>query len=362
MEELADVGNTLKLREAIDPQQRTTKFIRSSLSVIDVLPCSYILTLAGLKKNEWGIKYDLNPAMTAYSAKCSNYGLTSKSGVRLWVTDDTVANDEVGNFYTSNIFEGAINKASGYSKNFNMIKSVLESAAAGSTEDLTKVIINETGLSSVTSNTNLAQTAADIVLLGKKIGLPRIWESSTYNPGLTVTVKLVSPYGDPKAIKKYIIEPIIYTLLLASPESNDGISYGLTKPVRVQAYGMTYMGVASIDSISLRRGGREVAHNIHKQPLAIDMYLSFKPLLEGFGAMVDKPDITTMSDACSPFDTTPTEGAGITTIGNIINSLRPAPSEITKDALESANKNPSPGSGSSSGVSQSGVSSGLSGI
>lgn len=354
--ELVDVGNTLKLREAVDPEQRATNFIRSSLAVIDVIPCSYLLTLAGLKKNEWAIKYDLDIAIAQYGKKCSNYGLTGKSGVRLWVTDDTVANDEVGNFYTNNLFESIINKASGFSNTFNKIKSVLESTSPGLSEDILKTAINESGIHEATSSTNLGQTAADVVLLGKKIGLPRVWEHSTYNPGLTVTVKLVSPYGDPKAIQKYIIEPIIYTMLLAAPESNDGISYGFARPVRVQAYGMTYMSVASIDSISIRRGGREVAHNIHKQPLVLDMYLSFKPLLEGFGAMVDKDDICKIDSASSPFDSSPDGGAGITTIGNIIQSLRPAPSVITKTDLKSIKVIPNPGS------TQSGVSSGLTGI
>lgn len=326
---LADVGNTLKLRNEIDPEGRGTTFIRSSLSVIDIIPCTYCLSLAGLTKSEWGIKYDFESAISKYEDVCGNYGLTKKKGIRLWVTDDTVASDEIGNFYDKNEFETAINNFSGKFQKLNTAKNYMESTSAGISEASIDTLIKTFNLDKVFSNTTITKTLADVVLLGKKVGLPKVWASSSYNPSLTVTVKLVSPYGNSKAINNYIIKPLTYILLLAAPQSSDGISYGLPLPVRVQAYGMSYMSLASIDSVNIRRGGREVAHNIFKQPLAIDVYLTLKPLIEGFGAMTGKPDMVTVNEGNSPFDTPPTSGPGITTVGNIIQSFRPAPNVIT---------------------------------
>jgi len=353
--DLADVGNCLKLREEIDQNQRATNFIRSSLAVVDIIPCGYVLSLGGLKDSNWAIKYDLQSAIKDYKELCGLYDLDGKSGVRLWLTDDTVASDEISNQYEANIFETMINKASGFSKPFNFVKSAMDSASPGSAEDAINTIIKETGSDKVVDDSsNLMKSAADILLLGKRVGLPRIWSSSSYHPSLTLTAKLVSPYGDPKAIRKYIIEPLVYILLLASPKSSDGISYGLTRPVRVQAYGLTYLSVASIDSINIRRGGREVAHNIHKQPLVLDIFMTMKPLIEGFAAMIKKKDIVTVKDSESPFNDPPEEGPGITTIGNIIQSLRPAPTVIT-DPIKAAYPSsipPPPGStGSSSNSS-----------
>jgi hypothetical protein len=346
---LADVGNTLKLRNDIDPEGRGTTFIRSSLSVIDIIPCTYCLSLAGLTQTEWGIKYDFESAISKYEDICANYGLTKKKGIRLWVTDDTVASDEIGNFYDKNQFETAINNFSGKLQIFDKVKGYMESTSAGLSEASIDTLIKTFKLDSVFPKTTITKSLSDIVLLGKKVGLPKVWGSSSYNPSLTVTVKLVSPYGNSKAINNYIIKPLTYILLLASPQSSDGISYGLPLPVRVQAYGMSYMSLASIDSVNIRRGGREVAHNIFKQPLAIDVYLTLKPLIEGFGAMTGKPDMVTVNEGNSPFDTPPTSGPGITTVGTIIQSFRPAPTVITAKLYSSYNFALAPGSKKSSG-------------
>jgi len=352
--ELADVGNTLKLREDIDPHQRTTNFIRSSLAVVDIIPCGYRLSLGGLNKSNWAIEYNFDQSILDYKNMCNSYGLLPKTGVRLWLTDDTVASDEISNEYEANLFESMINKASGFSHKINKIKQTLDSLSPGVAEQGIDTILKSVGEEDLTDDsTHIMKSAADILLLGKRVGLPRIWKSSSYNSSLTLTAKLVSPYGHPKAIRHYIIEPLIYIILLASPKSSDGLSYGLTRPVRVQAYGLSYMNIASINSINIRRGGKEVAHNIHKQPLVLDVFLTVRPLIEGFAAMTKKEDIVTIKDCETPFEDPPKEGPGITTIGNIIQSLRPAPSAITKPIIDSEPMTipPPPGSTGESTVS-----------
>jgi len=329
--ELAEVGNVLKLREEIDQNQRATNFIRSSLSIVDIIPCSPILNLGALNKKEWAIKFEMQSAIDNYILLCNSYGLTTKSGVRLYLTDDTVASEEFQNNYDHNFFETAINKFSGMGTKFKGIKEIFESASQGSTEDLLNYVFNEASLQNIDKDHPYLKSAANIAMLGKKVGLPKIWESSSYNSGLTLTVKLVSPYGDPEAVKKFIIEPFIYLLLLAVPRSEDGLSYGLPTPVRVQAYGLSFMSVASIDSINVRRGGKEIAHNVYKQPLILDIFITVKPLIQGFAAITGKDDIAKIKDSISDFNDPPDQTAGISTIGSIIQSLRPAPSNISDE-------------------------------
>ena len=122
---------------------------------------------------------------------------------------------------------------------------------------------------------------------------------------------------------------LIYLLLLSSPESNDGLSYGLYQPVKIKAYGTSNINLGAITSISLRRGGRESSYNVYKQPLQIDVGINVMSLTSGFAFLSDGlTDVATMDDASTEYSENANGSPAITTIGNMIQSLRPAPQEI----------------------------------
>jgi len=47
-----------------------------------------------------------------------------------------------------------------------------------------------------------------------------------YSGNLSVNIRLVSPYGHPKAVKEFILKPLSYLLLLAAPQTTNGVTYG----------------------------------------------------------------------------------------------------------------------------------------
>lgn len=351
---LRKIGNYLGLREEIDKKHRVTKLIRSNLSVVDLIPVDYAIRFEYITKNfdggagpnEYAIAYDFDTPAMNYASRCHKYDLEEANGVQLWLTDDTQAYEEFSNSFENNIVETKLNEwgqigqqlqalirtfpaNSGLNQYIGKLGSVVRSGTAG--------MLNAVGLDGdIVGQTigNIAGSAASMILQGKQISLPKIWRQSDYNPSITFNVKLISPYGDPESIKNFIIAPLIYILLLAAPESTDGLTYGLYQPVKIKSYGITNINLGAITSISLRRGGRESAYNVFKQPLQIDVGLTCIPLSGGFAYMAENgpSDTASMTMATMPYEENANGSPAFTTIGNVIQSLRPAPLEVTEQS------------------------------
>ena len=346
MSEMYEMGNSIKLRDEIDQEQRITNHIRSNLSTIDLIPTNYQLTLNNLNTGTWGITYDVPGGIGNFQKATSAYGgnIAGASGLRLWLTDDSVVSDSFSNNFNKNIIESGVDSLSGLTTTLRSLGKAVgnetmssgaataKAGAAWAAGTASKLMTSDADIAKGIEGaiSSGADAMADVIFNGKHISLPKIWTSSTYAPTLTVTVKLVSPYGSKLAIKNFIIEPLVALLALTSPQSNDGVTYGLSQPLQVKGYGITNMNLACIQNVSMRRGGRETAFNIYKQPLILDVMITIAPLADGFAAICDKgKDIVDLSKADIPLDAGYTAaGPAITTVGNIINSLRPAPVDV----------------------------------
>lgn len=345
MGEMYEMGNSIRLREEIDQKQRITNHIRSNLSTIDLIPTNYQLTLSQVNSGSWGIKYDVPGGIKSFKKILKSYGgdIAGSSGIRLWLTDDSVVSDSFSNNFNKNIIESGVDSLSGLTTGMRQLSKAVGNSATDGARDaaksggawaagaLSKLITSDKELSSSIEGALETATSAmaDVIFDGKHISLPKIWTSTTYAPTLTVTIKLVSPYGSPTAIKKFIIEPLVALLALTSPKSNDGITYGLSQPLQVKGYGITNMNLACIQNVSMRRGGRETAFNIYKQPLILDVMVTIAPLADGFASIVDGNDVADLDVADTAMNTGyVTSGPAITTVGNIINSLRPAGQDV----------------------------------
>lgn len=357
--ELKDIGNLLKLRETIDPNYHVSNHIRDGLSIVEILPTSYTLHLANANKKtgQLAISFDDETGSNNFKEILSKYNVTPYDGVRLWTTDETTTQDEISHTFDENLIEKALSKISGHGQSLRQtIKSVSPdlidllkdkvSWGIDKSSDFLGEIIGSSPLGADAENdlkSNLGSalsTAGEMILDGKQVSLPRVWTGTNYLPTLNSVVKLVSPFGSPKAIAKFIIEPLIYMICLAAPKSSDGLTYGTFTPVRVRAYGVSNMNLACIKNITLRRGGRDTSYNVYKQPLTIDINIVCEPLTPGFAAMVGESvsDIATFDDADTPCAKNPTSNnlPGFTTVGNMIESLRPAPAHLTGHSSSSA--------------------------
>jgi len=331
MAELMEIGNFIKLDEKIDQESRVTNYVRNNLAVVDLLPVDYKLTIANLGNAEWATEYQFESAQKPFQESCDKYGLESCKGLRLWITDDTTAVDDISSDFELNVIEKAMNSVAGFSTKIKAIRSLVMSGGSNYAEEMKKKMISANSDNGAISSAT--ETAAGMILQGKKVGLPKIWSSSRYDPTLSLNLKLVSPYGNPESIMNYIVKPLTYLLVLGSPKTNDGVSYGLVKPIKVTAYGISNMNLAFIRNINIRRGGRESSYNIHRQPLVIDVSMTISPLVEGFAAVQSVDDVAKVADVKSfTASKTVETGPAVTTVGNMIRSFVPAPdNEIVFD-------------------------------
>jgi len=334
LSDIANIGRPCAFPESIDPGQQMYKFFTSKMNIIDLIPCSYKINFNNPENGLKGYLPQINYE-TDYYNLCDYYGLPGVYGLRLYGTDDTMAADSFSNKTKPNFFQSGVNKASGAMQNFQDILSSLDSKASDDITTFASETINSfiptVGNDKITGLLkNSVTLLADVVGAGHKISLPGIWSDSTFTPNFTTTLKLVSPYGHPSAVKEFIIKPLMYLLLLTTPGSNDGVSYGRPLFCTIQGYGLATIPLGQISDITLRRGGANSSFNIYRQPLTIDVNIQFSNLVEGFSHMnIDKAtnvpaDIYNNSDQFG--DSIPTfDRISVNTIDSFMGSLYPRP-------------------------------------
>jgi len=234
---------------------------------VNITPLSNILT--GADCSEMPITVDFLKGITEYNLKLASIGLCDKvlAGLRVWVNNETASTDAIQNNYKENKIAEQFN---------NMIDT------ASKMNEYTKSV----GLTTDPSQGTISSPIAAALLDGRHLSLPKIWEKSEYTPTLDLTVKLISPYGNAKSFVKNIAKPLLYLTALTAPSTYDGVTYGMPSNMYVRAYGITFIPLAIADSFSVVRGATNARVNWAKQPLEIAVSMSFKPAMPGFAAFV----------------------------------------------------------------------------
>ena len=309
--QLLRIGKPTGFHKLADPKSRIKHYMESKMNVIDIVPCTVKipLTKAFEKTNPSGDSEILEALIPSIDYKdsigdfqnvCNSYGLDNKfGGLRLYITDETTSTDQFDVQHTDNMLESAINAVSDKGRTF---RDTFRSAS-GSYDRLASnfgtkigestfgfaggVVDSLAGNENEELKKNLAKLGGAVgraVALGQKFSLPKIWSDSNYTPNMNAVVKLVSPYGHPDAIKEFIIKPLMYLLIIASSRTTDGISYRAAPKLSIKAYGVANFPLASISGITVRRGGADTSFNIFRQPLSVDVSLTFQTLVNGFAA------------------------------------------------------------------------------
>lgn len=354
--DLFRIGKPTGFHKSADPDSRIKYYMESKMNVIDIIPCAYKLPLSKAidTYNETGklvalealtpsISYEL--PVKEYQNVCKVYGLDSKyGGLRLYITDETTSTDQFDVAYSDNMIEGAINAMSDKGRQFkNLLRSVSSQAdqtlknigqVGGATGGkiagslLEFLTPGDTGLTD--SISKLGSAIGTAVALGQKFSLPKIWADSNYSPNMNAVVKLVSPYGHPDAIKEFIIQPLMYLLIMATSRTLDGISYGAAPKVTIKAYGVAHYPLAGITGITINRGGADTSFNIYRQPLSVNVSLSFQPLVNGFAAYEEAGHEASATNYNNCNEVTSDLSSGqagkralFPTLGSYIDSLRP---------------------------------------
>ena len=303
--ELFVIGKPVGFNEKIDPQRRLSNYIKTKMSVVDLIPCDYSLDwrkVAETPKNGnspvnggiYSISYENK--IKDFKSMQQHYGLSSnstpKAGIRLYTTDDTAAVDSFNVQYKNSIFQSLIDPLSNVGQQFSEIvrsdtsnyEPYINAAGTFAQNYATQKLGKITSEQNAKVFGQLLKSAIDIMGKGNRVSFPKIWQNTTHTSTLSTTIKLVSPYGHPKAIYQFVIKPLVYLLLLAAPHSTDGFSYGGSMPITIKAYGMNYTVLGSISTITARRGGNDTSYNVYRQPLSIDVTIEFQTLFDGFAA------------------------------------------------------------------------------
>lgn len=329
--ELFKMGRPSTFVENIDPNHRIGNYLRNKMNIIDLIPCDFSISLDKVTNPAEGIsgmvpKILYDEYIKEYQERCQKYGLEPFEGLRLYTTDDTTASDSLNNKYSQNIISEAVNKAGSFARQIaqgaqSFGANELREKGGEKIEGLIERL--PAGLQAA------AKSAFNVAGLGHRVGLPQVWDDSDYSPNFQTNIKLVSPYGHYNAVKEFIIKPLMYLLILSSARTSDMVSYYRPLTLTIDAYGHSHTPIGYISNITFRRGGNDSSFNIYKQPLTIDISLSFEFLVQGFATLSKqaKSGVDGTIDDAGMFVYSSNKSSGNTpslpTLSHIITSLRP---------------------------------------
>jgi len=225
------------------------------------------------------MKY-FNKVMENHLQYLDSYNPAAKyDGIRLVATVDSAINNSIVHNYEANLLDRALDGAG------NMVKDVADKFTNGAASTVTKNAANLNSILKMLSGEqyNGDRSWSDVsgfidAFSGYRIHMPKMWTSSNVQDILQLSVKLTSPSGDPKSIKRYIIEPLIIIFIMSSPLSITGTDLGMPFIYEVDAHGMGHYKLAGITNINFDRGGTDVDFNIYQQPLTVNVRIALTPL------------------------------------------------------------------------------------
>jgi hypothetical protein len=349
-----EIGKIPKLRKEIDESHddesdNVSEELKKRMGIIDLIPCNFDL-LQGVELSDESVSQAFKPNIK-YQDACQNferiqeeYGfINSFSFLRVYLTDSTTVQETISNSYTKNIIDDTLNSLTStklgqlFKGTFRSVSS-LGHDAPGSNIDNSKLskVANAIGVGNAASD--IAGQLIDVITHGSRISFPKIWAGTDYSPSLTCNLKLMSPYGHPDAIAKFIIEPIGRLMLLLAPRTYTGLTTQRPNFVALKSYGMAAMDICSPSVLEIRRGGDDNSYNQYKQPLTVDIAMTFDSVCEGFAAFAnygdpdnpkhinpDKnlfaPNKKLVEDFQFDFETSP--NAYFATMRSMVNSFRP---------------------------------------
>jgi hypothetical protein len=376
-DEILEIGNPITFNARTDPNNIVNNKFIEGMNVVELIPIDYEFDLSnwGSKKDEiknkppYILAYDFKKAIEKYEKLCKSYDLEPKKGLRIFLTGDSVHQETITNAYSASNIQTYLNRISDFGNQFGKIRlkelgqeGSDPNSTLGAAKQFASTKFKELGgtvgsmFGNAGAGTLVASSLANMFLEGTHFSLPKVWKESSYSPSLAFNVQLISPYGNEEYIKKFVLEPLIYLLLLGSPTSKDGLTYGNPKYVFVKSYGISNINIGVLESITLNRGGADMTFNANRQPTSINLNISIKPAFDGFASVCDTggntdefntqnfkiKDIATMNDFGKQILSVDSPGPAFTTVGNIIRSFEAFNPQYKNSAVPESSKTSQP--------------------
>lgn len=298
------IGKIPGYNELVDADQTYLNHKLVSYNTIDFIPASYTINISQFLP---GGSADTANEIYKYESGASSQGQlmwqhiiavnkaklgdglagisSAPQKIRIIATTDSAITEDLSNSFGSSILQ----------QNVDSFQNNNGGSLAGKALNIGKHLSTiGAGLDSTypyqAMNMLQTDTLSDLVAslaMGMKVNLPQTWQASSYNLTQRLAIRLISPYGHPTAIRKYITEPLLLMILMASPITIDGVSYGYPPLWKVQSKGLGEISLGFIQNLNIMRGGADLAFNVHSQPMIIDVALSIGLITPGFGATIN---------------------------------------------------------------------------
>lgn len=137
------------------------------------------------------------------------------------------------------------------------------------------------GMGDTGARLNQVTNMAGKLLGGARVDMPMIWKNSGFTPSYSITVRLYNPQPNNQTMKeKYIIGPIAAILLLALPQTDDGIYYNWPFFHTIKVPGLLHIPSAYIGNITLVKGGDQHQIAYTQEMGMVDVRIEFGSLYD----------------------------------------------------------------------------------
>lgn len=202
--------------------------------------------------------------------------------VPFYVEPSTSFSESASNSTTTSKMEGFFDQAEGLVKELSFLMDAAALGTANTLKDnLTQDIkgIQEKLYSNSGDGffTRLLG-ATSTTLSGGNMIFPEIWGDSAYNKSYSVTINLVSPYGDKESIYLNIIVPMMHLLAFSLPQQMNANAYSAPMIIKAFCKGWFSCDMGMVESISIEKGGNGDAWSVDGLPTQVKVQLSIKDL------------------------------------------------------------------------------------
>ena len=201
--------------------------------------------------------------------------------IPFYVDPSTSFSESASNSTRNSALEGFFDSAEGIMKDASFL---LNAAAMSKADDLMKNLsedIDKLSESIFKGSDNILTRffgAANSVVQGHNIIFPEIWGDAAYNKSYSVTMNLVSPYGDKESIFLNVIVPLMHILAMALPQQVSANTYKSPMLVKAFSKGWFSCDMGIIESISIEKGGQGDAWSVDGLPMQVKVQISVKDL------------------------------------------------------------------------------------
>jgi hypothetical protein len=116
------------------------------------------------------------------------------------------------------------------------------------------------------------------VVSGNKVDFPLMWESSTYQPSYSFTIRLYDPGASDETYTKFIIDPLIMLIAFAVPLTESNYSYSFPFLVKTYCPGLFEIKAGFVSSLDIVKGGEANAIRWSQRPKMVDVKLTINEL------------------------------------------------------------------------------------